>query len=172
MWRMPLKNKRAPLLCYFKLFASFRNHWWIQTWDTVRKLSIWVPIKDLFSRVTLQIDRWPWKNGASLVCYFKRCASFCSYWWLQTGVTVRERLIWVKISDYFSRVTLQFDGWPWKTIGYLFEAASSFVHHFSAAICLFKLELRSGNGYVGSWPLWPWPLPWTLTSCMYQIWHW
>ena len=32
----------------------------------------------------------------------------------------------------FSRVTLKFDGWPWRTIGYLFLATSSFVHHFIA----------------------------------------
>ena len=26
------------------------------------------------------------------------------------------------------------------------------------SICEFKLELRSGNGWMGSWPLRPWPL--------------
>ena len=31
IWRMTSKNNRAPLLCYFKLCASFRTHWWIQT---------------------------------------------------------------------------------------------------------------------------------------------
>ena len=31
------------------------------------------------------------------------------------------------------------------------------MYHF-IIICEFKLELQSGNGYVGSWPLWPWPL--------------
>ena len=31
IWRMTLKNNRAPLLCYFKLGAAFRTHWWIQT---------------------------------------------------------------------------------------------------------------------------------------------
>ena len=31
IWRMTLKNNRAPLLCYFKLCVSFRSHWWIQT---------------------------------------------------------------------------------------------------------------------------------------------
>ena len=31
IWWMTPKNNRAPLLCYFKLFASFRSHWWIQT---------------------------------------------------------------------------------------------------------------------------------------------
>ena len=27
IWWMTQKNNRAPLLCYFKLFASFRSHW-------------------------------------------------------------------------------------------------------------------------------------------------
>ena len=40
IWRMTLKNNRAPLLFYFKLCASFRSHWWIQTWVTVRKRPI------------------------------------------------------------------------------------------------------------------------------------
>ena len=74
IWWMTQKNNRAPLLCYFKLFASFRRHWWIQT-----------------------------------------------------GVTVRKRLIWVKIDAFLSRVTLKFDGWPSKTIGHLFYSTSSFV---------------------------------------------
>ena len=59
-------------------------------------------------------------------------------------VTVQKRLIWVKIDDFFSRVTLKFDGWPSKTIGHLFYATSSFVQHF-VAIGEFKLELQSGN---------------------------
>ena len=40
----PKKNNRAPLLCYFKLFASFHSHWWIQTGVTVWKPLIWVNI--------------------------------------------------------------------------------------------------------------------------------
>ena len=31
IWWMTLQNNRAPLLCYFKLCASFCTHWWIQT---------------------------------------------------------------------------------------------------------------------------------------------
>ena len=31
IWWMTPKNNRAPLQCYFKPFASFRSHWWIQT---------------------------------------------------------------------------------------------------------------------------------------------
>ena len=40
------KNNRAPLLCYFKLCAAFRTHWWIQTGVTVRKRSIWFKFDD------------------------------------------------------------------------------------------------------------------------------
>ena len=36
------KNNRAPLLCYFKLCATARTHWWIQIGVTVRKRPIWV----------------------------------------------------------------------------------------------------------------------------------
>ena len=59
IWRMTLQNNRAPLLCYFKLCASFRTHWWIQTSVTVRKLSIPVKIDDYFSRVTLKFYGLP-----------------------------------------------------------------------------------------------------------------
>ena len=48
IWRMTLKNNLAPLLCYFKLNASFRSHCWIKTWVTVRKQQIWVKINDFF----------------------------------------------------------------------------------------------------------------------------
>ena len=109
IWRMTLKNNRAPLLCYFKLYTSFHSHRWIQA-----------------------------------------------------GVTVRKRPIWVKIIDFFSRVTLQFDVWPWKTIGHLFYATASFVHHF-VAIGDSKLEIQSGNAQFGSKStifraVWPWNL--------------
>ena len=54
-----------------------------------------------------------------------------------------------KFDDFFSRVTLNFDGWPSKTIGHLFYATSSFVQHF-IAIGEFKLELQSRNPQSGS----------------------
>ena len=49
---MTFENDRAPFLCYCKLCASFRSHWWIQTGVTVRKRLIWVKINDFLSRVT------------------------------------------------------------------------------------------------------------------------
>ena len=101
-------------------------------------------------------------DRAPLLCYFKLFASFRSHWWIQTGVTVRKRLSWVKIDTFFSRVTLTFDGWPSKTIGHLFYATSSFVQHF-VVIGEFKLEIQSGNAQSGSnatlfRAVWPWNL--------------
>ena len=100
------------------------------------------------SCVTLKIWQMTLKNNrAPLLCCFKLCASFHGHQWIQTKVTVRKRSIRVKIGNFFSRVTLKFDGWLWKTIWHLFYATSSFVHHF-LAIGEFKLELVRKN------PIW------------------
>ena len=79
---------------------------------------------------------------------------------------VRKRPIWVKIGDVLYRVTLKFDGWPWKTIGHLSFAVSSFVQQF-IAIGEFKLELQSRNAQFGSnskifRAVWPWNLTYDL----------
>ena len=98
----------------------------------------------------LEIWRMTLKNNrAPLLCPFKLSASFHSHLWIQNGVTVRKRSIWVKMGNFWSRVTLEFDGWPSKTIGHLFYAISSFVHHL-IAIGEFKMELQSGNAKFGS----------------------
>ena len=52
--------------------------------------------------------------------------------------TVRKRPISVKIDNFFSRVTLKFNGWPWKTIGHLSSATSCFMHHF---ITIYEFKL-------------------------------
>ena len=71
-------------------------------------------------------------NRAPLLCYSKLTTSFHSHRWIKTKVTLRKRSIQVKIGDFLSCVTLKFYGWPWKTIGHLFYATLSFVHHFKA----------------------------------------
>ena len=55
IWRMTLKNNRAPLPSIIKLYASFHHHMWIQTGVTVRKRLSWV-----LTSVTLTFDLWPW----------------------------------------------------------------------------------------------------------------
>ena len=59
---------------------------------------------------------------------------------------VRKHSVRVKMDNFLSHVTLKFDVWPWKTIGHLFYATSSFVHNF-VAIGESKLELQSGNDF-------------------------
>ena len=116
IWRMTLKNVRAPLQCYFKLCESFHNHWCIETWVTVRKRPIWVKFDDFLEPCDLESWQMTLKNNrAPLQCYFKLCAAFRSHWWIQSGNAQSGS----KSTIFFSRVTLKFDGWPSKTIGHL-----------------------------------------------------
>ena len=120
-------------------------------------------IVDFSAPVTLKFDGWPKKTkGHLFYATLSFFASFHSHWWIQTGVTVQKRLIWVNIDAFLSRVSLKFDGRPSKTIGHLFYATSSFVQHF-VAIGELKLELESGNAQSGSnatlfRAVWPWNL--------------
>ena len=147
---MTLENNRAPLLYYTKLCASFQIHRWIEIGVTVLKRSIWVKMGNFLSRVTLKFDGWPCKTighlfyaTSSFVYHFIPIGEF--KFELQSGTAQFGS----KSTIFFSRATLKFDGWPWKTIGHLFYATSSFVHHF-VAIGEFKLELQSGNAQSGS----------------------
>ena len=53
IWRMTLKNNRAPLLSNIKLYASFHHHMWIQIGVTIRKPSSWVVT---FVTLTFDLD--------------------------------------------------------------------------------------------------------------------
>ena len=95
IWRMTLKNKRAPLLCYF----NFVHHF-IATGEFKRELqsgnaqsgSNWTN----FSR-DLKVWRMTLKNNrAPLLSNIKLYVSFHHHIRIQTGVTVRT-----------------FDLWPW-----------------------------------------------------------
>ena len=122
--------------------------------DLLRFLKIATPMTSSLCASVWSGLTWPtqfeWSNCVTCVIYVS---------WLEQGKSegfescdrpiVRKRPIWVKICDILSRVTLKFDGWPWKTIGHLFFAVSSFVQHF-IAIGEFKLELLSANAQFGS----------------------
>ena len=108
IWWMTSKNNKASLIFYIELCASFQTRQWIQTGVTVRKCSIRVKIGDFFVPHNLEQGK---SEG------IESC----------DRPIVRKRPIWVKIGDVLSRVTLKFDGWPWKTIGHLSFAVLSFV---------------------------------------------
>ena len=106
---MTLKNNGAPLLCYFKLCASYHSHGSFQAGVRVRKLQIWVKFDHFVAPCDLEIWQMTLKNNrAPPLCYFKLCAWFHCNMWIQTVVRVRKRLSWVLTS-----VTLTFDLWPW-----------------------------------------------------------
>ena len=89
MWRMTLKNNRAPLLCCFQLCAWFHWHMWIQTGVRVRKRLSWVLIS-----VTLTFDLWPWPFAwTSLLTMVITPENFMMIqWWEhgEKGVTDRQ----------------------------------------------------------------------------------
>ena len=158
---MTLENNRAPLLYYIKLCASFQSHQWIQTGVSLETLNSGVNQLFFF---TGDLEIWQMtleNNRAPLLCCFKLCASFHSHQWIQTSYSPEMPNLgqnrW-----FFVQWDLEFDRWPWKTIGHLFYTTSSFLHHFKA-ISEFKAELQSGNAQFGSksaifCPVWPWNL--------------
>ena len=93
---MTLKNNRAPLLCYFKLYASFRSHRWIQAGVTVLKRPIWVKI-DFLSRVTLQFDVWPWKIIGYL--FYAHAVSANRILWVYAGFWWYHGILVVHLQD-------------------------------------------------------------------------
>ena len=119
---------------------------------------------------SLKVDGWPWKTKGhllyttpSFVHHFKAIGEVkpeLQSWNAEVG----SKLI------FSVRVTLKFDGWPWKTIGRLFYITLSFVHHFNAMGEL-KLGLQSGNAQFGSnLTIFKAVRPWNLTDDLEKQW--
>ena len=159
IWRMTLKNNRAPLLSNIKLYASFHQHMWIQTGVTVRKRLSWV-----MTSVTLTFDLWPWPFAWTLrrSLVITPESFMMIRWWehSQKGVTDRRT---DRQTDRRTENTICRAAWSQlKTIGHIFYTMSSFVNHFKS-ISEFKLELQTRNAQFGSifaifFPVWPWNL--------------
>ena len=65
-------------------------------------------------------------NRAPLLCYFKLCAAFHRHWWIQTGVRVRKRPIWVKFRRFLESCDLEI----WQMI---------LKNNMAPFLCYFKL---------------------------------
>ena len=153
-WWITLKSSRAPLLCCFKLCASFYSHRWIKKTCSPETLNSGQNRRSI-ALCDLEIWQMTLKNNmASLLCCFKLCASFHSHRWIQTKVTVWKRSIRVKIG-VLSRVTLTFDRWLWKTIGDLFSATSKPSASFHSCTCPAP-RVRKGGHNQGdtAWSVW------------------
>ena len=169
---MTSKNNKAPLLYYIKLCASFQIHSCIKTGVTVRKPSIRVKIGDFFVPRDLENGRMTLKNNrARLLCCFNPCASFHSHWWIHTGVTVRKHPIWVKIDDFFSRVTLKFDRWLWRNRVPLLsniKLCASFRHMWiQTGVTVRKWLKKVMTSVTLTFDLWPWPF--ACTPCLSMV---
>ena len=144
-----LKNNSAPPLYYVKLYAWFQSHWWIRTGVTVRKHSIWVKIGDFFVPCDLKIWRMTLKTTGHI---FSVTSSFMHHfiaiYQFKMELQSENDKFGPKSAIFLSRVTLKFDGRPWKIIGHLFYVTSSFVHHFITT-CEIKMKLQSGNTKFG-----------------------
>ena len=158
-WWMSLKNNRTHPLSY----TSFVHHF-----KTIHefKLELQSGNAQFRSKSAYFLPVWHWnlmddlekQDDTSFILHqalciiSKRCMNSNWSYSPETLNSVQKRRL-------LSRETLKFDRWPWKTIGHLFNIASSFVHHF-IAIREFKLELQSGNVQFGAkslffWAVWP-----------------
>ena len=113
---------------------------------------------------------WPWNcindlkktiphafyTMSSFVHHFKAMGEF------KLELQSRNAQFGSKSVIFLLYVTLKFDRWSSKIIGYLFYAASSFVHNFKA-ISELKLELQSGNAQFRSKSMF-------FVLCDHEIW--
>ena len=143
IWWMTLENNRAPLLYYIKFVhhckPSIKSNLSYYP-ETPNSGQNW----RFLSCVTLKFGGWPWKTAhlfyttLSFVQHIKAIGIF------KLDLQCESPRFGSKLEIFLSRATLKIDGWPWKTIGHLFYAASSCVHHF-IAIGEFTLEFKSRN---------------------------
>ena len=103
---------------------------------------------DFLSRVTLKFDIWPWNTIRHLFYTMSSCVYNFSKPSVNTTSSYSPETPSLGQNQWFFSVILTFDGWPWKLIGHLFDATSSFVPHF-IAIGELKLKLQSGNPQFG-----------------------
>ena len=115
------------------------------------------------SLVTLKFDGWPWKKGRLFYATSRFEHHFVAICEPKLELQSEKSQFGSKSIIFFSGVTLKFDEWPWKTIGYLFYATSNLMHHF-IAICELKMEIQSWNAQFGKSMIFLAVWPWNLTD--------
>ena len=100
-----LENNKTPLLCYFKLCASFHSHQWIETPVTVQKCSTWVKIIYFSAPVILKFDRWHCKTIGHLI--------YTTPSLVQYFVAICKLKLEFRAQFVLTSVTLTSDIWLW-----------------------------------------------------------
>ena len=108
IWRITLKNNRAPLLYHIKLCASLQSHGWIQPGVTVRKRSIRVTIGNFLSRATSKFNGWPWKA----IGHLRYAASNIVHHIIAIGEFKME--LQSENAQFGSISTICLSVWPWN----------------------------------------------------------
>ena len=164
IWRMSLKNNRAPFLSKIKLYASFHHHMWIQTGVTVRKR-----LSGVVTSVTLTFDLWPWPfawtSPLSLVITPEHYVMI--RWWSHSekGVTDRQtdgrKRPFIEQCDLETwRMTLNYNRAPLLSIIKLY---ASLHHHMwiQTGVTVRKRLSLVVTTVNLTFDLWPWPSAWT-----------
>ena len=142
IWRMTLKNNRAPLLCCFQLCAWFHCHMWIQTGVRVRKRLSWVLIS-----VTFTFDLWPWPFAwTSLLTMVITPENFIMIRWWEHGEKGVTDLIIEEVPYCFWRSSVKFQGHTaLKNVEFdpdwAFPDCNSSLNSPMATKCCTKLEV-------------------------------
>ena len=167
IWWMTLKNNRAPLLCRFKLCASFHSHQWIKTKVTVRKRSIRAKISDLLSRVTSKFNGWPWKTIGHL---FYVASNFMHHF---IAIAEFKLKLQSRNDQLGSKLVIFCSVWPWNLMDDL-EKQEGTSSMLLQALCIISSSYVNSNWSYSPETaklgydlcdldliLWPWPFAWT-----------
>ena len=111
-------------------------------------------------------------NTAPLLCYFKLCAAFHSYWWIQTGVKSPETTNLGQIRRFLEPCDLEIWRMTFKN-----NRASllSIVKPYASFHCHMWIQTGVRVRKRLSWvltsvtltfDLWPWPFAWTSPLTM------
>ena len=120
---------------HFKSISEFKLEWHSGNAQFGWKSAIFVPCDLEILRMTLK------NNRAPILCCFKLGHHFIAINEFKLKIQSGNAQFRSKSKIFFSRVTLKFDGWPWKTMGHITYATSSFVHR------LFYPLVNSNSSY-------------------------
>ena len=112
---------------YTLIMQDIVTSWWryetVMFFTLLAKVDLLSPMESLYKEAVLIFDVYFVGNPNIILKNKANLRDLIA----ATGLVISN---WIQIVNFSTRVTVKFDGWPCKTIGHLFYATSSFVHHF------------------------------------------